>query len=466
MDDTVAFAAYNTAGVPAAFDRYARELHAYCQSRLPEPADAAVAVQDTFVIASAKVSELPKPAMPRAWLFAVARNECHRRLQASVSSAPLYEGAEAMDNTGQFSAVAVQPAVSEQKELRALVRAALAELDPVEREISELSLRYGLTGTELGAVLGVPRNQAQALAARASARFERSLGVAMVTEPDRQHCPGLAAIMADSDHRPAMLLRRRVKRHSKRCAVCNELKHGDLGPAMLLSMLTVPELPADLRRRTFDLVADPSPDAAAYRAYVTKRAEPFDVSGFPVQLATPLAPRGRSILVLAAALGAVALVLLGGGMYFVDYTSSHSGPATPSASATPSVSATSSTAVRSTRPNARASSSAPSVTAPLPPPLAPTHLAQPTGTARTSAAPTKSATPKASASKSPSPKPTSPSPKPTSPSPTPTSPSPTPTSPSPTPTSPSPGPSTGASTTADVVLTVLGITSGLVSVVG
>ena len=39
-------------GLAAAYDRYAAALHTYCRSLLAEPADAADAVQDTFVIAA------------------------------------------------------------------------------------------------------------------------------------------------------------------------------------------------------------------------------------------------------------------------------------------------------------------------------------------------------------------------------------------------------------------------------
>jgi RNA polymerase sigma factor (sigma-70 family) len=465
MDDqnnVAATVADNIEDLLAAFDRYAGELYAYCQSRLTEPADATAAVQDTFVVASAKVSELQDPTLLRAWLFAVARNECHRRLRSATPSAPLYEAAEAMNNTAQFSALAVQPAVSDQKELRALVRAALAELDPEDREVSELNLRYGLSRSELGAVLGVPRNQAQALAARASTRFERSLGLALVTSPERQYCPELAAIMDGSARRSAVLLRRKVRRHSQRCAVCS--KRRDLGPAKLLSMLTVPDLPVGLWRRIFDLITDPSADASAYRAQVANQAEPFGVSGFPIQLAPASSTRGRSILVLAAVLGAVALALLAGGTYFVEYTS-NSGPTAPSPSATASTATSAAAAVPSTHPNARASSSTPSATA-LIQPAAPGQSVAPTKVIHTSAAPTKKASPKPTST------PTSPTPTPTSPTPTPTSPTPTPTSPTPTPTStasPTSGtsssaPSTGISSAVSIALTLPGITSGLVSV--
>ena len=80
------------------------ELYTYCRSQLAEPADAADAVRDTFVIASAKISRLRQPDRLRAWLFALARNECQWRLRTAVPSARLYEAAHAMDDTGTFAA--------------------------------------------------------------------------------------------------------------------------------------------------------------------------------------------------------------------------------------------------------------------------------------------------------------------------------------------------------------------------
>ena len=208
----------------------------------------------------------------------MARNECHRRLRTAIPSASLYEAAEAMDDTGQLSAI------TEHAELRALVRAALAELDPVERELSELNLRHGLLGADLAAVLGVPRDEAQALASRARARFERSLDVLMVARSEQDYCSDLAAILDGWGRKPTVLLRRRVRRHIKRCAACSERKRGDLSAAMLLSMLTVPVLPADLRERILGLVAGASADTASYHAQVLDRVQPFGADGFPVQL--------------------------------------------------------------------------------------------------------------------------------------------------------------------------------------
>ena len=250
-------------GLAAAFGRYAQGLYAYCRSQLTEPAAAASAVQDTFVVASAGARRLKRPDRLRAWLFALARNECQRRLQAAGPSVRLYEGAHAMQDTGTFGVI------TPDGETRALVRAAIAELDPADGEISELHLRHGLYGADLADILGVSRGQAHALAARARSRFEKSLGVLLLARSERQHCQDLSAILDEEGGSTTRSLRRRVKRHIGRCEVCGVRKRGGLNPAILLGLLPAVPMPAELRRQTLPPIADRSPAAAAYRAQVT-----------------------------------------------------------------------------------------------------------------------------------------------------------------------------------------------------
>ncbi len=69
-------------GFGAAYDQYAASLYASCRSVLPE-AEAAEAVLDTFLVAAAKLDGLGDPDRLGAWLQAVARNECLRRLGTS-----------------------------------------------------------------------------------------------------------------------------------------------------------------------------------------------------------------------------------------------------------------------------------------------------------------------------------------------------------------------------------------------
>jgi len=81
-----AIVAGDPAGLAEAYDRYAAPLYNYCRTLLREPADAADAVQDSFVIAASKLSGLRDPDRLRSWLYAVARNECHRRLRQQTGA--------------------------------------------------------------------------------------------------------------------------------------------------------------------------------------------------------------------------------------------------------------------------------------------------------------------------------------------------------------------------------------------
>src|ERR1700746_1833676 len=114
-----AIVAGDPAGLAEAYDRYAMPLYTYCRSILREPADAADAVQDTFLVATAKLRDLRDRAKLRAWLYAVARNECLRRLRAGTPLAPLEEAADLPAETAEVGVAA------ERAEIQQLVGAAL-----------------------------------------------------------------------------------------------------------------------------------------------------------------------------------------------------------------------------------------------------------------------------------------------------------------------------------------------------
>ena len=276
-----AVVAGDPAGLAAAYDRYAPSLYAYCQSLLSEPADAADAVQDTFIIAAAKLSALRDQDRLRPWLYAVARNECHRRLRSAGSAAPLDEAAGVTDGTNDLGSDL------EQAELREVVWSALGGLSSSEREIIELNLGHELDGADLADALGVPRNQAHAMASRARAHFESALGVLLVARSGREACPELAGILEGWDGRLTVLLRKRVGRHIRRCGVCGDRQRRELSPVTLLSVLPIAALPAALRHQVLGLIADSSPGAVAQRLAVGQRAGPLGPGGFPRPLNPP-----------------------------------------------------------------------------------------------------------------------------------------------------------------------------------
>ena len=284
-----AIVAGDPAGLAEAYDRYAAPLYSFCRTLLREPADAADAVQDTFVIAMPALSGLRDPERLRSWLYAVARNQCHRRLRGGSQQAPLDEVPDSTDEAADVGAEV------EKAELRALVHRALSGLGPAEREVLELQLRQGLSSGEVAAVLGVSRNHVHALLSRARDQLEASLGVLLVAGVGRRDCAELDAMLENWDGQLTVLLRKRVGRHLDRCPVCSGRRHQELTPAMLLGVAPVAALPlaaalpAGLRDQVLQLATGHS-SAAAYRAAVSETAHALGRHGFPQPLDPPRMP--------------------------------------------------------------------------------------------------------------------------------------------------------------------------------
>ena len=276
-------------GLAAAYDRYADPLYKYCRTLLADPADAADAVQDTFVIAASRLGGLRDPDRLRPWLYAVARNEALRILRSKKGTSALDEARDVTDDSGDVAAGA------ERADLRALLEDAALGLNPGEREVIELQLRQGLETAEVATVLGVSRNHAHALLARARDQLETCLAVLLVGRAGRGECDELGALLAGWDGRLTVLLRKRVHRHIERCPTCDARRAAELRPAMLLdlspgaalaagaaiSLRLAAGAPEGLRAHTITLATGQGVGAVAHRAAVLGRAGAFNRSGFP-----------------------------------------------------------------------------------------------------------------------------------------------------------------------------------------
>ena len=305
-------------GLAEAYDRYASPLYTYCRSLLHEPADAADAVQDTFVIAASKLAGLRDPSRLRPWLYAVARNECHRRLRESAraSTSALDLLPEMSDESADVTGGA------ERAELRALLRSAVRGLNAGEQDLIELQLRQELDVTEIAAVLGVSRNHAHALLSRARDQLEVSLGALLVARSGRADCEALGALLEDWDGQLNVLMRKRINRHIERCPECTERKRRELAPALLLGLaplaaLPMAAMPHGLRAEVLRLASSNTPEAVAHRASVAQQAATFGHHGFPKPLDPPRLgggsggprrlPRRPRVIIAAAVLTGLAL---------------------------------------------------------------------------------------------------------------------------------------------------------------
>ena len=208
-----------------AYDRYADPLYKYCRSMLGNPADAADAVQDTFVIATSRLDGVREPERLRAWLYAVARNEC-LRVPRPAKPAPELDGVQ--DATDEVAGVGED---AERAKLRALLRDAVGGLSPAEREVIELQLRQGLEPAEVAAVLGVSARHAHSLLTRARNQLEACLGVLLASRAGREECGRLAGLLTGWDGRLTVPLRKRVGRHIERCPTCFTRRAFELRPA-------------------------------------------------------------------------------------------------------------------------------------------------------------------------------------------------------------------------------------------
>jgi RNA polymerase sigma factor (sigma-70 family) len=237
----------------------------------------------------ARLRGLRDPARLRSWLYAVARNECLRRLRVGDAFSAVEEVADVPSRTGDASAV------TGRAELRALVRAAIDGLNPGDRDVIELSLGQELEGDDLAGALGVSGNHARALLSRARGQLERSLGALIVARTGRAACSGLDTMLAGWDRRMTVLMRKRLSRHIERCAVCAERKRQELTPAMIAGAMPLVALPAlalspGFRAQVLGVMADRSPAGLAHRLSVANRAGPFGPDGFP----RPVSPPGAA----------------------------------------------------------------------------------------------------------------------------------------------------------------------------
>lgn len=256
-----AIMAGDSAGIAMAYDMYAVALYGYCHWIAHDSADAAESLQDTFVVAAATLSDLPDPSKLRPWLFALARNECRRRIrpqsttrdkEADAANRQIDAGHRAdevgrptdaadllADVTMPFRAVSEQiheptdatvrfPVVGQmadvtvavpfrvisepadatdsladingylgQAELRTLIRSILADLKSREREVIELSFRHDLDEDDLAIALGVSQSRAHALASSARGQLEKSFSALRTALAGREACPVMGELLAD-----------------------------------------------------------------------------------------------------------------------------------------------------------------------------------------------------------------------------------------------------------------------------
>ncbi len=237
------------------YDRYADRLHDFAIGMLRDRDSAADCVQDAFCIASTTLSGLREPDKLRPWLYAIVRNEAHKRLRQLRRERPSDEMPDVVSHD------AGPDTLAHRMELANLISEAAGGLSDRDQAVLELAYRQGLDGPELAMALGVTQTNANTMVGRLRETIERSLGALLVArrvQSDPGTCPELAAVLHGWDGKFNILMRKRIARHIESCGACEDLRSRSVSPAALLGAPVFIPAPAWLKnsvQRDFELTS-------------------------------------------------------------------------------------------------------------------------------------------------------------------------------------------------------------------
>ncbi|WP_254897621.1 sigma-70 family RNA polymerase sigma factor [Kitasatospora sp. NA04385] len=206
-------------------------------------------VQETMLRAVDGLGALRDPAGFRSWLVAIALNQVRRRFRDADAGAldALPDPAAVADPAADFVGLTiVRLGLSEQ---RREVAEATRWLDGADRELLSLwwlEAAGELSRAELAAALEVSPQHAAVRVQRMKGQLQAARVVvrALAAVPG---CPWLAELTAGWNGVPGPLWRKRIGRHVRECAVCEQQRRGLVPAEGLLAGMAMVPVPDGLR---------------------------------------------------------------------------------------------------------------------------------------------------------------------------------------------------------------------------
>jgi RNA polymerase sigma-70 factor, ECF subfamily len=158
------------------FDQHRHAVHAYFLGRVADPELARDLVQETFLRAWRRLSELAplEPDRQRAWLFTVARNLAVDSYRAGAARRAVEDELRRQAATAE----ATEPGPHRQVESRdrlARLDAAIGRLPTEQRVVLTMATAGGLTSREIGEALGEPAGTVRYRLSQARRRLAAAL---------------------------------------------------------------------------------------------------------------------------------------------------------------------------------------------------------------------------------------------------------------------------------------------------
>ncbi|WP_435881116.1 BACON domain-containing protein [Streptomyces pharetrae] len=278
---------------PTRYEPYLDGLFTYCLSVLCDHDSATAALGEVLAVAERRGQRAPEAAGERrAWLYALARWACLRKLAEAKQKRQATHAAgrhsPARRRTGPPAAPPVAEEVREERrrELALLAWPEAAGTTPEQREALELAVRHHLAAEEVAAVLGLEPAAARELLAAAACEVERTRAALAVVESGT--CPGVARLSGDHQLVLSPALRRELVRHVDDCPRCRRGAQRAVPGRWPGATLTPAELP---------VLAAPRAALRTAMAHHTRArgaaAPRFDRRGFPMDPKDRAARRDR-----------------------------------------------------------------------------------------------------------------------------------------------------------------------------
>ncbi|MBC2903900.1 sigma-70 family RNA polymerase sigma factor [Streptomyces cupreus] len=273
---------------PARYEPYLDGLFTYCLSVLCDHDTATAALGDALALAERRGQRVPESAADRrAWLYALARWSCLRKLAEAKQKR---QATHAAGRSGAHSQPSTPP-LSEQvledrrRQLALLAWPEAAGTTPEQREALELAVRHHLAAHEVAAVLGMDPTAARELLASAACEVERTRAALAVVETGT--CPSVARLTGDNQLVLSTALRRELVRHVDDCPRCRRTAESAVPGRWPGATVTPAELPVLEAPRAALHVA------MAHVPRARGTAPRFDRRGFPMDPKDRAARRDR-----------------------------------------------------------------------------------------------------------------------------------------------------------------------------
>ena len=204
---------------PARYEPYLDGLFTYCLSVLCDHDAATEVLGEVLSISERQYGRCPSGAGERrAWLYALARWACLRRLTEQRRHRQGAHSGHREPEPAPAPAVAPETAERRRQELSLLAWPEAAGTTPEQREILELAVRHRLGPRDAAAVLSMEPTTARELLASAACEVERTRAALAVV--DTGDCPSVARLTGDSQVLLSAALRRELVRHVDDCPRC------------------------------------------------------------------------------------------------------------------------------------------------------------------------------------------------------------------------------------------------------